>query len=66
MAQTEKETKVKGERIDLGRDGTVTVLVSENAKRLLIGFSVDSRGLSKAGVNGLIDALKKARDKMKR
>jgi hypothetical protein len=51
---------------DLGRDGTITIYISENAKRLLIGFEVDKSGLSKAGVNGLIDALKKARDKMER
>lgn len=51
---------------DLGRDGTITIYLSENAKRLLIGFEVDKEGLSKSGVNGLIDALKKARDKMER
>lgn len=54
------------ERVDLGRDGTSTLHVSENAKRVLIAFKVDGKGLSKAGVGGLIDALKKTRDKMKR
>jgi hypothetical protein len=56
----------KKKRIDLGRDGTVTLHVSEDAKRLLIAFKVDREGLSKAGVNGLIDALKKIRDNLKR
>jgi hypothetical protein len=56
----------KKKRIDLGRDGTVTLHVSEDAKRLLIVFKVDRDGLSKAGVNGLIDALKKIRDNLKR
>jgi hypothetical protein len=60
MAQA---TKVK---FDLGRDGTITFHLSENSKRLLIEFDVDKDGLSKSGVNGLIDALKKIRDKMKR
>jgi hypothetical protein len=32
--------------------------VSENAKRLLIEFDVDKEGLSKAGVGGVIGALK--------
>lgn len=54
------------QKFDLGRDGTITFHVSEDAKRLWIGFDVDREGLSKAGVNGLIDALKKIRDKMKR
>lgn len=53
-------------KVDLGRDGNITIYISENAKKLLIGFEVDKDGLSKAGVNGLIDALKKARDKMDR
>ena len=54
-------------KFDLGRDGgTIKLYLSENAKRLLIAFDVDKEGLSKAGVNGLIDALKKARDKMER
>ena len=58
--------QAKKEKFDLGRDGTITFHISENAKRLLIAFDVDEEGLSKSGVNGLIDALKKVRDKMKR
>jgi hypothetical protein len=53
-------------KVDLGRDGKITIYISENAKRMLIGFEVDKDGLSKTGVNGLIDALKKARDRMER
>ena len=56
----------KKKKFDLGRDGNITFHVSEDAKRLLIEFDVDKEGLSKAGVNGLIDALKKIRDKMVR
>ena len=59
-------SRIAKERFDLGRDGSVILYRSENAKRLLIGFEVEKEGLSKAGVNGLIDALKKTRDKMKR
>ena len=54
----------KGTEFDLGRSGTITLFLSDDAKRLLIGFDVDERGLSKTGVNGLIDALKKVREKM--
>jgi hypothetical protein len=56
----------KKREFDLGRDGTITCHVSEDAKRLLIEFDVDKEGLTKSGVNGLIDALKKVRDKMTR
>jgi len=51
---------------DLGRDGTIVFHLSESAKRLLIEFHVDEKGLTKTGVNGLIDALKKIREKMVR
>jgi hypothetical protein len=50
-------------KFDLGRDGTITLHVSEDTKWLLIEFDVDKEGLTKAGVNGLIDALKKIRAK---
>ncbi len=56
----------KKKKFDLGRDGNITCHVSENGKRLLIEFDVDREGLTKTGVNGLIDALKKIRDKMVR
>jgi len=56
----------KQKKFDLGRDGDITCHVSGDAKRLLIEFNVDPKGLTKAGVNGLIDALKKIREKMVR
>jgi hypothetical protein len=56
----------KKKKFDLGRDGIITLHVSEDTKRLLIEFDVDKEGLTKAGVNGLIDALKKIREKMVR
>jgi len=59
MASTKK-------KFDLGKSGTITCHVSEDAKRLLIEFDVDKTGLTKTGVNGLIDALKKIREKMVR
>jgi hypothetical protein len=54
------------ERFDLGKSGTITCYLSKNGKRLLIEFDVDKEGLTKSGVNGLIDALKEIRDKMVR
>jgi hypothetical protein len=53
-------------KFDLGKSGTITCLVAEDGRRLLIEFSVDKEGLTKTGVNGLIDALKKVRVKMVR
>lgn len=58
--------KATGKEYDLGRSGKVTFFLSDDKKRLLIAFDVDERGLSKTGVNGFIDALKKMRDKMDR
>ena len=58
--------EAKRKKFDLGRDGTITFHVSKDGKRLLIAFDVDKEGLTKAGVNGLVDALKKIRDKMTR
>jgi hypothetical protein len=53
-------------KFDLGKSGNITCHLSSDAKRLLIEFDVDKEGLSKTGVNGLIDALKKVREKMVR
>lgn len=53
-------------RFDLGKSGAVTFHVSKNGKRLLIEFDVDKDGLTKSGLNGLIDALKEIREKMVR
>ena len=56
----------RSKKFDLGKDATIVCHVSEDAKRLLIEFDVDREGLTKSQVNGLIDALKKIRDKMVR
>lgn len=56
----------KTRKFSLGRDGSIVCHLSAGAKRMLIEFQVDQEGLTKAGVNGLIDALKKMRDKMVR
>jgi len=63
------ETRVakgKTKTYDLGRNGTITFHVSEDAKRLLIEFDVEKEGLTKQAVNGLIDALEEIRKKMDR
>jgi hypothetical protein len=53
-------------KIDLGSDGKITFHLSDGEKRLLIKFDCDPKGLTKAGVGGLIDGLKRIRDKMRR
>ncbi len=55
-AQSARDAKVVA--LDLGhRSGTAT---------LRLAAAVDAKGLDKTGVNGLVDALKKLRDKMDR
>jgi hypothetical protein len=56
----------KKKKYDLGSSGTITLHVSEDSKRLLIEFDVEKEGLTKTGVNGLIDALEEIRKKMSR
>ena len=51
---------------DLGKSGSVICHLSKNGKRLLIEFRVDKEGLTKTGLNGLIDALKEIRERMVR
>jgi hypothetical protein len=58
--------EAKKAKFDLGRDGAVTCHLSEDARTLLIELDVGKEGLTKAGVNGLIDALIKIRDMMVR
>ena len=53
-------------KFDLGKSGNFNCLLSEDAKRLQVDLEVDEDGLTKTAVNGLIDALKKVRDKMVR
>lgn len=45
---------------------TATCAPESDGKRLLIEFDVEKEGLTKTGVNGLIDALEKVRRKMHR
>ncbi len=56
----------KGKEYDLGKNGTVTFHVSQDAKRLLIEFDVEEKGLTKTAINVLIDALKETRKTMVR
>ena len=56
----------KRKHFDLGKSGRITCHVSEDGKRLLIEFDTQKEGLSKTGVNGLIDALKQIREAMVR
>jgi len=64
MSEEAKERKAK--RVDLGRCGSVTLHLSADRKRLLIGFDVDDKGFDKAGLNGFVEALRKLREKMER
>lgn len=54
----------KQKTFDLGRSGEITCHLSEDSKHLLIEFDTDNQGLTKTGVNGLIEALKSIREKM--
>lgn len=51
---------------DLGKSGSVTCHVSEDRKRIHFELTIAQGGLTKTGLNGLIDALKKMREKMQR
>ena len=53
-------------KFDLGKSGSITCHISDSGKLLLIEFDVDKRGLTKTGVNGLIEALQKVRKDMVR
>jgi hypothetical protein len=64
-ARSAREEKVIA--LDLGRrSGSATLRLGADRKRLQIELAVEAKGLDKAGVNGLIDALKKVREKMDR
>jgi hypothetical protein len=56
----------KSKKFDLGKGVTLVCHVSEDGKRLRIEADVDEDGLTKTQVNGLIDALKKIRERMVR
>ena len=61
-ASKEREDK----SVDLGHCGSVTLILAQDRKRLLIGFDTEPEGFDKTGLNIFIDALKKVRDKMDR
>jgi hypothetical protein len=64
-APSAREEKVLA--LDLGhRSGSATLRLAADRKRLQVELAADPKGLDKTGVNGLIDALKKVRDKMDR
>ena len=56
-----KDIEAKGKEIDLGRCGTVTLYLSDDRKRLLIGFTTEAEGFDKTGLNVFIDVLEKVR-----
>jgi hypothetical protein len=72
MKKTEEAKDVKGsgeikeKQVDLGPCGKATLRLSADRKRLHVELAVDARGFDKSGVNGLIDALERVRDKMHR
>jgi hypothetical protein len=72
MKKTEEAKDVKGsgeikeKQVDLGPCGKATLRLSADRKRLHVDLAVDARGFDKSGVNGLIDALERVRDKMHR
>jgi len=58
--------EVKVIDVGLGPCGDAILRLSADRKRLHVEFKVDVNGFDKSGLNGLIDALKKVRDKMNR
>jgi hypothetical protein len=56
----------KTKQFELDRNNAVTFHLSEDARRLIIELQAEEEGMTKTGVNGLIDALKKMREKMVR
>jgi hypothetical protein len=52
---------------DLGKkSGSVKCHVSADRKRVVLELAVSGEGVTKSGLNGLIDALKAVREKMDR
>jgi hypothetical protein len=58
--------KIKSKEIDLGKSGTFTLHLSDDARRLLIEFDVDERGFTKSDLNLFISNLKEIREEMSR
>ena len=58
--------KKKSKHVDFGKNGNVTLHLSDDAKRLLIEFKVGKDGLTKTDINYFIPNLKEIREKMQR
>ena len=58
--------EIKEKQVDLGPCGKATLRLSADRKRLHVELEVDAGGLDKSGLNGLIDALERVREKMHR
>ena len=56
----------KSKHVDFGKNGNVTLHLSDDAKRLLIEFKVGKDGMNKTDINYLISNLKEIREKMQR
>jgi hypothetical protein len=65
-AEAKGSREIKEKQVDLGPCGEATLRLSADRKRLHIEFKVDARGFDKSGLNGLIDALERIREKMHR
>ncbi len=65
-ADAKGSREIKEKQVDLGPCGEATLRLSADRKRLHIEFKVDAKGFDKSGLNGLIDALERVREKMHR
>jgi len=66
QADPKGSKEIKEKQVDLGPCGEATLRLSADRKRLQIEFKVDAKGFDKTGLNGLIDALERVREKMHR
>jgi len=66
QADPKGSKEIKEKQVDLGPCGEATLRLSADRKRLHIEFKVDAKGFDKTGLNGLIDALERVREKMHR
>ena len=58
--------KEKSIEVDLRTNESITLHLSDDAKKLLIEISVDEDGLTESDINYLIPKLKDIREKMRR
>ena len=62
----DRGSAVRQTSVDLGACGSLTLQLSADQRSLWMAFNTRPQGLDKTGVNTLIDALKKVREKMQR